>query len=179
MGYGAASEHDADHGELHECNSDASVAFVVPRETPVAADPSQSAFHDPAFRQHDEASNIAALHDLERPVTGAGDESTHLRPGVATVGNDTLDERETPPSLPQQRFGAVTVLDISGMDVYVQQQALRVDEDVALTAENLFPGIVSRWVERAPPFTAPFALCASRIAVVGLASRPERSRLST
>ena len=112
-------------------------------------------------------------------VTGAGDESTHLRPGVATVGNDTLDERETPPSLPQQRFGAVTVLDISGMDVYVQQQALRVDEDVALTAENLFPGIVSRWVERAPPFTAPFALCASRIAVVGLASRPERSRLST
>lgn len=179
MGYGGASEHDADHGELYKCDSDASVAFVVATKTPVAADPSQSAFYDPALGQHDEASNIAALHDLERPVTGAGDESTHLRPGVATVGNDTLDERETPPCLPQQRFGAVTVLDISGMDVDVQQQALRVDEDVALAAENLFPGIVAGRVERAPPFTAPLAVCASRIAVVGLASRPERSRLST
>ena len=155
------------------------MAFVVPRETPVSADPSQSAFYDPALGQHDEASNIAALHDLERPVTGAGDESTHLRPGVATVGNDTLDERETPPSLPQQCFGAVTVLDIGGMDVDVQQQALRIDEDVALAAEDFLPGIVSRWVDRAPPFTAPLALCASRIAVVGLASRPERSRLPT
>ena len=155
------------------------MAFVVPRETPVAADPSQSAFHDPALGQHDEASNIAALHDLERPITGAGDESTHLRPGVTTVGNDTLDEREAPACLPQQRFGAITVLDIGGVDVDVQQQALRVDEDVALAAENLLPGIVAGWVERAPPFTAPLALCASRIAVVGLASRPERSRLST
>ena len=74
----------------------------------------------PALGQHDEASNIAALHDLERPVTGAGDESTHLRPGITTVGNDTLDEGKAPPSLPLQCFGALTVLNIGGMDVDVQ-----------------------------------------------------------
>ena len=143
MGYSGASEHDADYGELHECDSDASVAFVVASKTPVAADPSQCTFHDPALWQHDEASNIAALHDLERPITGAGDESTHLRPGVTTIGNDTLDEGETPPSLPQQCFGAVTVLDIGGVDVDVQQQALRVDEDMALATEDFLPGIVT------------------------------------
>ena len=43
--------------------------------------------------QDDEASNIAALHDLERPITGAGDERAHLRSGVAAVGTDALDER--------------------------------------------------------------------------------------
>ena len=155
------------------------MSFVISRQAPVAADPGQGTFHDPALGQHDEASNIAALHDLDRPITGAGDESTHLRPGVAAVGNDTLDERKTPPSLPQQRFGAVLVLDVGGMDIDVQQQALRIDEDVALATEDFFPGIVAGWVERAPPFTAPLALCASRIAVVGLASRLERSRLST
>lgn len=143
MGYGDAPEHDADHGELHEDDGDAGLSLVVAREAPVAADPGEGAFHNPALGQHDEAANIAALHDLKLPITGASDESTHLRPGVTTIGNDTLDEGETPPSLPQQCFGAVTVLDIGGVDVDVQQQALRVDEDMALATEDFLPGIVT------------------------------------
>lgn len=168
-----------DHGELHEDGSDAGLSLVIAGETPVAADPGEGAFHDPALGQHHEASDVAALDDLERPAAGAGDERAHLRPGVAAIGDDALDEREAPPRLAQQRLGAIAILDIGGMDVDVQQQALRVDEDVALAAEDLLAGIVPGRVERAPPFTAPLALCASRIAMVGLASRPARSRLST
>ena len=169
----------ADHGELHEDRGDAGLSLVVARETPVAADPGEGAFHDPALGQHDKPPNIAALHDLERPTAGAGDERSHLGSGVAAIGDDALDEREPSPRLPQQGLGAVAVLDVGGVDVDVQQQALRVDENVALAAEDLLPRIEAGWPERAPPFTAPRALCASRIAVVGLASRPARSRLAT
>ena len=110
--------------------------------------------------------------------------SAHLGSGVAAIGDDAFDERKAPPRLPKQRFGAVAVLDIGGMDIDgmdidVQQQALRVDEDVALAAEDLLPGIEAGRTKRAPPFTAPLALWASRIAVVGLASRPARSRFAT
>ena len=143
----------------------------------MAADPGKGALDDPP--QHDEAARIAALHDLERPCAGAGDKSRHLGSGVSAVSDDALDERKTPPRLLQQFLGTITILDVGGVDVDVQQQALRVDEDMALAAEDLLPGIVAGRVERAPTFTAPLALCASRIAVVGLASRPERSRLST
>ncbi len=83
------------------------------------------------------------------------------------------------------------------MDIDVQQQpsachpnllrrpgalarsALRVDDDVALAAEDLLSGIEAGGTKRAPPFKAPLALWASRIAVVGLASRPARSRFAT
>ena len=34
-------------------------------------------------------------------------------------------------------------LDIGGVDVDVQQQALRVDEDMALATEDFLPGIVT------------------------------------
>ena len=118
------------------------MSFVVSRQAPVAADPGQGAFHDPAFGQHDEAPNIAALHDLERPTTGAGDERAHLGSGVATIGDDALDEWKAPPCLSQQRFGTVAVLDIGRLHVDVQQQALRVDEDVTLAPKDLLPSVV-------------------------------------
>ena len=160
------------------------MSLVVARETPVAADPGECAFHDPALGQYDKTANIAALHDLEFPGTRACHERAHLGSGVAAIGDDAFDERKAPPRLPKQRFGAVAVLDIGGMDIDgmdidVQQQALRVDEDVALAAEDLLPGIEAGRTKRAPPFTAPLALWASRIAVVGLASRPARSRFAT
>lgn len=104
-------------------------AFVIARKAPVAADPSQSAFHDAALEQYDKemkprTSLRFTIWSVQSPVRAT---SAHLWPGVATVGNDTLDEREAPPRLPQQRFGAVTVLYTGGVDVDVQEQALRVD----------------------------------------------------
>lgn len=122
---------------------------------------------------------VGALHDLKRPGSRARNDGLHPRSCVAAVTDDALDEGKTSPRLPQQVLGAVSILDAGGVNVDVQQKALRVDEDVPLTAEDLLARIVTTRVERAPPFTAPFALCASMIAVVGLASRPARSRAST
>jgi len=122
---------------------------------------------------------VAAAHDLKLPEAGAGDGRLHLAPLVARVADDALDEGEAPASLPEQRLRAVAVLDAGRVDVDGEQEAERVGQDVALAAHHLLAGVVPGRVERSPPFTAPFAVWLSMIAVVGLASRPAFSRTST
>jgi len=58
----------------------------------------------------------------------------------------------------------------------MHQQALRIDEDVALFAFDFLAGIVSASVDATPPFSALFTLWLSMMAAVGLAPRPAFSR---
>jgi hypothetical protein len=62
------------------------------------------------------------------------------------------------------------------MNERVYQETLRIDEDVALLALDLFAGVVAGRVDRSPPFSALLTLWLSMIAAVGLASRPAASR---
>ena len=119
---------------------------------------------------------IGSLDDLEFPGTGLGDGIGRLLPLIATIGEDALDEREQASRSTQQWNGSVAILDIAGSDEDVQQEAERVDQNVALAARCLLAGIIARRVERGPPFEAPRAVWLSMIATVGLASRPCRSR---
>ena len=64
------------------------------------------------------------------------------------------------------------------VDDGMHQQALGIDQDVALLALDLLPGIVTMWV-REPPFSVLLTLWLSMIATVGLASRPACSRHCT
>jgi hypothetical protein len=57
----------------------------------------------------------------------------------------------------------------------MHQQALRIDEDMALLAFDLFAGVVSRRIVK-PPFSALLTLWLSMIAALGLASRSAASR---
>ena len=155
------------------------MTFIVTHQTPVSADPAKRAFNDPAFGQDDKTVQVRALDDLQRPRPGPLDQVGHLRPCVATVADDAFDEGEPPAGLAQQRLRPIPILNVGSVDVDAQQQAERVDKDVALAPEDLFARVIAGRIKRAPPFSAPLALCASTIAVVGLASRPATSRLWT
>jgi hypothetical protein len=172
-------EHDADHGEADEGGSFASVTFEVLGETTAVANLGEGSFDDPALGQDNKAVEIGALDDVQPPRTGLGDGLGHFRPLVAAISVDALDEGEGAASLSQHDSGAVTVLNIGGMNDYDQQEAKGVDEDVALAPFDLLARVVTRGIERGPPFTAPLALCASMMATLGLASRPACSRAAT
>jgi hypothetical protein len=58
----------------------------------------------------------------------------------------------------------------------VEQQALRIYQDVALLALDLLAGVIAVRVDRGPPFSALLTLWLSMIAAVGLASRSASSR---
>ncbi len=122
---------------------------------------------------------IRALDDFQLPAAGRGDGSGHYRSLVAAVGEDGLDEGERSARRAKQLASAVAVLHIGGMNDDAQQQAERIDEDVALAPRDLLARIEALRVERSPPFCAPLALWLSITAADGLASRPSRSRTIT
>ena len=62
------------------------------------------------------------------------------------------------------------------MNERVYQETLRIDEDVALLALDLFARIIAARIDAAPPFSALFTLWLSITQAVGLASRPIASR---
>lgn len=151
----------------------------VASEAAVAADPSYGALDDPALRQHDEFVLVVASDDLDLPTAGAGDGGGHLRPLMACIADDALDEWKQPARLTQQRLGTVAVLRVGGMHDYRQQHADGVGQQVARATGDFLARIVAGRVERRAPFCAAFAVWLLIIAVVGLASRPASSRTAT
>ncbi len=171
-----SAEHDTDHGEADEGRGTAEVALVVPGQPAMVADPGDGSLDNPPLGQHDKPVLVAAPHDLEVPRTGPLHGGCHFRSLVSCIADDPRDEREQPARLCQQRLGAVAILYVGGMNHHAQQQPERIRQNVALAPDGLLAGVVARRVERRPPFCAAFAVWLSMIAVVGLASRPTRSR---
>lgn len=99
-----------------------------------------------------------------------------LLPLIAAVGVKLEQERVEAEQRAHEQNAAVAILDVGGVHDGLHQQALRVHEDVALLALDLFARVIARRVERGPPFSALFTLWLSMMAAVGLASRPACSR---
>ena len=153
MGWaGQASQHDADHGEAEEGSDGSGVALEVAGQATVAADPGKGALDDPALGQDDEAMGVAALDDVQGPGTGPGDELGHLWPLVAGVGEDAFDERKGPPRGTQNLARAVAILHVGRVDRDAQQEAQRIDQDVALAAGDFLARVKALRVERKAPF---------------------------
>ena len=153
MGWaGQAAQHDADHGEAEEGGDGSGVALEVAGQAAVAADPGEGALDDPALGQDDEAMGIAALDDLQRPGSGLGDHLGHLRPLVAGVGEDAFDERKGSPRGAQQVTRAIAILNVGRVDGDAQQEAQRIDQDVALAAGDFLARVKALRVERSAPF---------------------------
>ena len=100
-------------------------------------------------------------------------------PLIPAIGKDAFDEREQPTRLLQQGQDPVTILHIGRVDLGCQDQAEGVDHDVALLAVDPLARIEARRVDVGPTFSAAFTLWLSRMAALGLASRPASSRAYT
>jgi hypothetical protein len=149
---GQPAQHDADHGEAEEGGDGSGVAFEVAGQTAVAADPGKGALDDPALGQHDKTMSIAALDDLQAPRASSGDELCRLWSLVTGIGENALDKREGSPRPAQNLARAVAILHIRGVDDHAQQEAPRIDQDVALAAGDLLARIKALRVERGAPF---------------------------
>ena len=149
---GQALEHEADHGEAEEGRNRGGIAFEVPHQTAISADPREGSFHDPSLWQDDEPVEVGSLDDFEFPGAGSAHNLRHFRPLISGIGEDPLDEWKTPPRLAQQIAGAVAVLDVGGQNTHAEEQAERIDEDVTLAPRAFLARVITLRVERGAPF---------------------------
>ena len=155
-------------------------ALILPifGETPAPPKPCERSFDDPPLREDDKSfCVIGTLDDLHvHPRHYFCHGAAKQRALIAAIGVEFHQERIHAEHGRHYEYAAVAILNVSGMNDGMNQQALRIDENVALLALDLFSRIVTRRIDRRPPFSALLTLWLSMTAAVGLASRPSASR---
>ena len=108
---------------------------------------------------------IGALDDLDVDLPEDLCEGRlKYRPLIAAVGIELLQERIQAEQCGHHQDAAVTILDVGGMNDGVQQQAERIDENVALLALDLLARIIAMRIDPGPPFSALLTLWLSMMA---------------
>jgi hypothetical protein len=122
---------------------------------------------------------VGALDDLHPPFAGGCNSGLHRRSLITAVAIDQRNEGEQRTRAAQHGDDTIAILHVGRMDDDAQREAERIDENMPLAARNLLSRVEALRVERGAPFLAALAVWLSMIAIVGLASRPSRSRVST
>ena len=95
---------------------------------------------------------------------------------ITTIGVEFQQERIHAEHGRNDQRAAIAILNVGGMHDGVDQQALRIDKNVPLLALDLLSRVVTRPIDRCPPFSALFTLWLSITAAVGLTSLKTASR---
>ena len=91
---------------------------------------------------------------------------------VSTIGPDQLEPRKEALERCQQELATASVLTTGFMHQHVQHQPIRIDQQMALAAFDLFAPIVAA----GPPFCVVFTDWLSMMAALGVGSRPAWTR---
>ena len=134
--------------------------FPVLCQPTAAAEPPDRAFDNPSFGQNDEAfGSIGTTDDLgDETRQDARQPVIEHRPGIGAVGKHLIEEGELSEHGGQEHQPTVTVLNIGGCNQSMQQQAQRIDKDMALLAFDQLACIEAIGIDAGPPFSALFTL---------------------
>ena len=116
--------------------------------------PCECSFHDPSLWQDDKAfSAIRALDDFDIHLRHYFRRSAAKhRPLIAAIGVEFQQERIHAEHGRDDQRAAITILNVGGVHDGVDQQALRVDKNVPLLALDVLSRVVTRQINRGPPF---------------------------
>jgi len=109
-----------------------------------------------------------SLDDLDFPRSAMGECVDELFAAVHPVGKDVLELGKAVSQAPQQRDGAVDILNVGGMNVDGEEKTIGVGDDVSLTPIDA----LARSKPAGPPACVVEALWLSMIAAVGVGLRP-------
>ena len=152
--------------------------FPVLGQSAAAVEPGDRPFDDPTPGLDDEAPDPIGLFDDLGLEMGpdAGQCTVKDRPLIGAVGEQFPEKGKQTEQCRQQLEAAVAILNVGGGDDAVQQQALRIDQNMPLLALDQLARIEAVRVDTRPPFSALFTLWLSTMQAVGLASCSAFSR---
>ena len=154
------SEHESNGRELDEGERVAVEVLPVLGQSAAAVEPGDGAFDHPTPGLDDEALHpIGSLDDLGLEIgQDAGQGAVKDRALIGAVGEQFPEKGKQTKQGRQQRETAVAILNVGGGDDAVQQQALRIDQNMPLLALDQLAGIEAVAVDAGPPFSALFTL---------------------
>ena len=154
------SEHESNGRELDEGERVAVEVLPVLGQSAAAVEPGDGAFDPPTPGLDDEALHpIGSLDDLGLEIgQDAGQGAVKDRPLIGAVGEQFPEKGKQTEQGRQQRETAVAILNVGGGDDAVQQQALRIDQNMPLLALDQLAGIEAVAVDASLPFSALFTL---------------------
>ena len=154
------SEHESNGRELDEGERVAVEVLPVLGQSAAAVEPGDGAFDHSTPGLDDEALHpIGSLDDLGLEIgQDAGQGAVKDRPLIGAVGEQFPEKGKQTEQGRQQRETAVAILNVGGGDDAVQQQALRIDQNMPLLALDQLAGIEAVAVDASPPFSALFTL---------------------
>ena len=154
------SEHELNGRELDEGERVAVEVLPVLGQSAAAVEPGDGAFDHPTPGLDDEALHpIGSLDDLGLEIgQDAGQGAVKDRALIGAVGEQFPEKGKQTEQGRQQRETAVAILNVGGGDDAVQQQALRIDQNMPLLALDQLAGIEAVAVDASPPFSALFTL---------------------
>ena len=154
------SEHESNGRELDEGERVAVEVLPVLGQSAAAVEPGDGAFDHPTPGLDDEALHpIGSLDDLGLEIgQDAGQGAVKDRALIGAVGEQFPEKGKQTEQGRQQRETAVAILNGGGGADAVQQQALRIDQNMPLLALDQLAGIEAVAVDASPPFSALFTL---------------------
>ena len=154
------SEHESNGRELDEGERVAVEVLPVLGQSAAAVEPGDGAFDHPTPGLDDEALHpIGSLDDLGLEIgQDAGQGAVKDRALIGAVGAQFPEKGKQTEQGRQQRATAVAILNGGGGADAVQQQALRIDQNMPLLALDQLAGIEAVAVDASPPFSALFTL---------------------
>jgi hypothetical protein len=117
--------------------------LVVSDEAAAFHDPGESALHHPAPAEDDEAFHPRHAADDFKDDMGLVPRPGDQLAGVAAVGEDALDEGETPPGPLEDALRPVAVLDVGAVDLDREQPAVGVGQNVPLAPVDALSGVIA------------------------------------
>lgn len=136
--------NERDRGNEEPCGGRCDGPLKVLGEAPVAIEPCQRSFDNPAARQNHEAfGRIGPFEDLDGPFADPPEDAPELITGIAAIGEDMAQPREALDDLGEHPLHYFTVLDVGGVDYGMGEIAVGVGQNVALAALDLFTRVIA------------------------------------
>ena len=164
-------KHQVYHGQVDHSFAAGRQCLVVLAEPPILAKPTEGPFHHPTSGQYGEPMQLATFDNLNDPserTSGPFDEY----PGIASVYPDPFQPPKSIAQFLHDKLASIAILDVGSVYNHDQDQPQGINEQVPLTARNLFSSVITA----IPPFSAVLTLWLSRIPALGVGLRPALHR---
>ncbi len=163
--------HQVDHGNTDHGFAGISEGFIVFRQAAVFSKPCKCSFNNPPLSKDDKLVRIRSFHDFNDPAIPA-DCPIHKLSGITAIGPDHFKAPPLRTQLFDEKFSAVTVLDVGRVHDQGENQSQRVNNDMTLAPL----GFLARIVPSVAPCSAVLTDWLSMIPALGVGLRPSLIR---